>query len=127
LNGGKNVLADENGYQYGNFNSSEYAFHISYARSFDSSLTIGGTIKPVVSHIENYTATGLLADVGVSYTTPDRLLTTSLLARNFGAQLTAYDTQYGEVPFEIQLGVSKKLAHAPFRFSMVIQQLQNQN
>jgi hypothetical protein len=124
LNGGKNVLADENGYQYGNFNSSEYAFHLSYARSFDSSLTIGATIKPVVSHIESYTSTGLLADIGISYTTSDKLLTTSILARNFGAQLTAYDSQLGSVPFEVQLGVSKKLAYAPFRFSMVLQQLQ---
>lgn len=124
LYGGKNIAADANGYKYGEFNSSEYIFNCSYARSFDSSFTIGATIKPVLSQIDVYNSFGLLADVGATYTTKDKLFGASLLFRNMGAQITAYDEEYGDVPFEIQLGVSKKLAHAPFRFSIVLQQLQ---
>lgn len=124
LYGGKNISADENGYKYGEYSCSEYAFNCSYARSFDSSLTIGATIKPVLSQIENYSSYGLLADVGTTFTSKDKLFGASLLFRNMGAQITAYDEEYGEVPFEIQLGVSQKLAHAPFRFSIVLQQLQ---
>jgi hypothetical protein len=67
----------------------------------------------------------LLADLGVTYRHPDRLFTAALVLRNMGGQLTPYSDGGREpVPFEIQLGLSQKLQHAPFRFSLVMQHLQ---
>ena len=40
-----------------------------------------------------------------------------------GAQITKYNDETGPVPFDIQAGIATKLAHAPFRFSIVAHHL----
>ena len=45
-----------------------------------------------------------------------------------GTQISTYDGNDREpLPFEIQLGVSKKLRHLPFRFSVIYHHLQRWN
>lgn len=124
MDGGEFTEADENGYTYGTFGASETALNLSYAKSFDSILFMGATVKPVFSQLENYKSFGLLMDVGVTYTSRDRLFTASILIKNMGAQITAYQEETGTVPFDIQTGISTKLAHAPFRLSVVAHHLQ---
>jgi hypothetical protein len=124
LNGGNFIRADELGNQMGAFTTSEIALKAAYAKSFDSIFTIGATIKPVYSQLEQYRSLGLLMDVGASYTSKNKLFTSSLLFSNMGSQLTTYIDTYESVPFEIQLGISQKLEHAPFRFSIIARHLE---
>lgn len=123
LNGGEFTEADENGYTYGTFGVSELALNLSYAKQFDSSLVIGATLKPVYSHFYNYNSLGLVMDVGASYTLNNGLFTAAVLFKNMGAQITKYYDETGPVPFDIQVGIATKLAHAPFRFSIVAHHL----
>ena len=128
LNCGKFTGADESGLLTGDFTAGEYAFNITYSRSLpwlDSVLLVGVNLKPLLSTLENYTSYGLLADVGITYRHPDRLFTAALVLRNMGGQLTAYaDGGREPIPFEIQLGISQRLQHAPFRFSLLVQHLE---
>jgi len=127
LSGGNFTRTDENGYKYGTFSTSEYALNLSYAKSFDSLFSIGATVKPVYSQLDTYHSLGLLMDMGAVYSTKDKLTSVALLFRNMGSQLTTYNGEQEPVPFEIQLGVATKLEHAPFRFSMVLHNLETPN
>lgn len=124
LNGGKNTRYDVYGNEAGSFSTNEYAFHLSYGRRFDSCLSIGATLKPVLSFVGGYSSVGLMADISASYTFNEGRTATSALLRNAGSQFTPYNDHYGRVPFEALIAVSHQLEHAPFRFSVVFQKLQ---
>jgi hypothetical protein len=128
INYGKFTGADESGLLTGTFTAGEYAFNLTYSRFLpwlDSTLLIGLNVKPLLSVFERYTSYGLLADLGVTFRHPDQFFTAALVLRNMGGQLTPYSDGGREpVPFEIQLGLSQRLQHAPFRISLLLQHLE---
>jgi hypothetical protein len=124
MNGGKNTRYDVYGNKAGSFSTNEYAFHLSYGRRFDSCFAIGATLKSVLSFVAGYSSFGLMADISASYTFNEGRTAASAQLRNAGSQIIAYDEHYGRVPFEALMSFSHQLEHAPFRFSMVLQQLQ---
>lgn len=124
LNGGDFTRADENGYTYDKFAVNEFALNLSYAKVLDSSFTLGATLKPIFSSYDVYNSIGIVMDVGASYTSKNKLITASVLAKNFGSQIKTYDGVYEKVPFDLQVGFSTKLAHAPFRFSIIAHNIQ---
>jgi hypothetical protein len=63
-------------------------------------------------------------DIGVVYHNPNTLTTLGLVAKNMGIQITTYTGIREKLPFEIQAGITQGLAHAPFRFSIVCQNLE---
>ena len=122
------IEADNTGTITGNFSAYDMALNIMYSRTFDSLITVGVNIKPVFSHLEQYKSFGLCADVGISYTNPENLFSAGLVARNIGTMLKPYTQDTWEpLPFELVAGISQKLKHAPFRFILTFQQLQNLN
>ena len=127
INYGKFTDADVSGLITGSSSAAEYAFNFSYSRTlpwFDSTLLVGVNIKPLLSVFERYSSYGLLSDLGVTYRHSNQLFTAALVLRNMGGQLTPYSDGGREpVPFEIQLGLSQKLQYAPFRFSLLLQHL----
>jgi len=118
--------ADETGQLTGDFRAAEYALNLIYSRKIDSLLNVGINIKPIYSNLETYNSLGLAADIGVTYFNPDRLLTAAVVLKNIGSQIVKYydGAERENMPFEIQAGVSQKLLHAPFRFSLTLQHLQ---
>ncbi len=123
-NYGKSDLTNELGNNEGQFNAGEYAFNMGWGRMLDSVFSIGANFKMIYSGLETYNSLGLAVDVAGSYV-PNETFCASLVFRNIGTQLTAYSS-YGmePLPFEIQAGISKKLAHVPFRYSILLQHLQ---
>ena len=125
INYGKFIAADRIGNITGEFRAAEYSFNMIYSRALDSLFRIGVNLKPVYSVLETYQSFGLLADIGVTYTSRDKLFSAGLVFRNAGFQVKPYHEGHREpVPFEILLGISQKLRHAPFRFSLVAHNLQ---
>ena len=128
VNYGTFIGADEVGLLTGDFTAAEYAFNLTYSRTLpwlDNTLHVGVNVKPLLSVFERYTSYGLLADLGLTYRHPEQHFTAALVLRNMGGQLTAYaDGGREPVPFEVQLGVSQRLKHAPFRFSILVQHLE---
>ena len=122
---GRFISADPTGAQQGYFNASELAFNIGWGRNLDSNFTIGANIKGIYSSFETYTSTGLAVDIAASYINPENRFTLTLLVRNAGIQLTRYSPGDREpLPFEIAIGLSKRLEHVPLRFSVLATQLQ---
>ncbi|HEC41739.1 MAG TPA: type IX secretion system protein PorQ [Bacteroides sp.] len=125
INYGTFIAADHLGNVTGEFRAAEYALNLIYSRALDSLFTVGVNVKPVYSVLETYHSFGLLADLGVTYTNRDKLFSAGLVLRNAGFQVKPYHSGHREpVPFEILLGFSQKLRHAPFRFSIVAHNLQ---
>jgi len=125
INYGDFTEADETGKVTGSFKAAEYALNVMWSKPIDSMFTIGINVKPILSNLEKYTSVGIVADAGITYNNPKKLLSAAFVIKNMGTQLKPYYKGcYEPVPFEIQLGVSKKLAHAPFRFSILAHHLE---
>ncbi|MGQ7868806.1 type IX secretion system protein PorQ [Sunxiuqinia sp. sy24] len=125
INYGKFVYADEFGERGGTFNAAEYALNILWSRSFNQ-IQVGATLKPILSSFEAYQSLGIALDLGVSYASTNQLTNAGLVLRNIGSQITTYyeGAERESIPFDIQLGLSKRLEHAPLRLLATLQHLQ---
>jgi hypothetical protein len=125
LNYGSFTGADPSGNITGTFTASEYAMSMVWSHKIDSLFSIGINFKPVLSHLEKYTSFGFAFDIGASWHNRSQLFSAGLAVRNAGLQVTTYAGEPRErLPFEIQAGISKKLAHAPLRFSFTLNHLE---
>ena len=125
LNYGSFKETDESGNITGAFSAAEYALSLIYSRDIDSLFSVGANLKPVLSFLEKYSSFGVALDIGAAYHSRDNLFSAGLAIKNAGFQITTYAGETREkLPFEIQAGVSQKLAHAPFRFSVTIRHLE---
>jgi hypothetical protein len=125
-NYGDFTATNEQGVITGEFKAAEYALNLIWSRKIDSLLTVGVNVKPVYSSLESYNSLGLAADLGITYFNPAKLFCAAVVMKNIGTQVIKYyeGAERENMPFEIQAGLSQKLAHAPFRFSVTLQQLQ---
>lgn len=105
------------------FSASEQSFNISYSKPIDSVFSIGGTLKSIYSQLEGYTSFGNALDVGAIYVNRKHLFSSAVVIKNMGRQWKAY-TGHEPLPFEIQLGISKKVKHAPFRLNLTATHLE---
>lgn len=119
--------ADEDGNLQGTFSAAEYAIQLSYAKVLSPKLRIGVSLKPIISNFEQYNSFGMAADIGLMYKSTNELFSAGLVAKNLGSQITTYNQTYEPIPTDIQLGISKKLAHAPFRLVLTAQNLLDWN
>ncbi len=114
------------------FGAKDIAIYASYARPLNERFTLGGTFKPVFSSYERYTSFGFAVDAGVSYIDRENHFSAGLVFRNIGTQIKGYYSDeegqhYEPLAFDIQLGLTQKLKHAPFRFSLTFHNLQKWN
>jgi len=111
------IYADETGQTFGTFTANELALNLGWGRQLDSLFSIGANLKFIYSGFEEYQSYGLAVDVAGTYHNPEKRLTISLIARNAGTQLKPYRSGNTErLPFEINLGISQRLKHLPFRY-----------
>lgn len=127
---GKFDYADEVGELSGEqFTAKDFAMNLMYARQLNDYFTAGATLKPIYSVYERYTSFAMALDMGVHFQSKNKLFMAGLVFRNMGVQLKGYyDTAEGQhrekLPFDIQLGISQKFAHAPLRLSLTLHDLQ---
>ncbi len=126
-NYGNFTQADEYGNITGSFKAADYALIVGASRNLYENLSLGVNLKFITSQLESYKSTGLAADIGASYFIPNKNFTIALVCRNIGTQLTDYNDKPERLPYELQAGISKRLAHLPFRFSIVYTNLQRWN
>lgn len=126
LNYGRFDRADETGNLNGQFHANEMSFNIAYARSIiDSNLTVGATLKTIYSTLDSYTSLGSALDLGAIYVRPKQAFAIATVIKNIGTQWKPYTSGNKEkLPFEIQIGISKKPKYVPFRFSVIYENLE---
>ena len=124
LDYGNMVMADESGQITGDFSASESVFYLGFSRMLSPRWSAGITIKPVISNIESYNSWGMALDAGIHYNHPDGRFHASALLRNAGRQISSYDArEAASLNPDLQVGMSTKLEHAPFRFSVTARNL----
>jgi len=112
--------ADETGTIDGTFRAADYCLSLGYSRELDSTFSLGAQLKTIYSNLESYWSIGNALDVGATYLDTKHGFTASAVIKNMGIQWRSYSESGNEpLPFEIQIGISKKLKHAPFRFSLI--------
>lgn len=78
----------------------------------------GLSLKFLYSSMADYSSFGLGVDAGLSYYDSDKQFSFGFALKNVGAQLKAYNEDRQKMPWDIQLGISKQMAHAPIRLSL---------
>ncbi|MBC8321889.1 MAG: type IX secretion system protein PorQ [Bacteroidetes bacterium] len=117
---GKIDYADENGNLGGTFGAYDMAITVGWGRQLDSLFSIGAAAKLIYSSYESYNSFGMAVDVAGTYQSKSGWAM-SLIARNMGLQITTYwpEAERDQLPFDLQLAVSKRLDHVPFRFLLI--------
>ena len=78
----------------------------------------GLSLKLLYSTMADYNSFGLGVDAGLSYYDSEKKFSFGFVLKNVGAQLTAYYDERQKMPWDIQLGITKQMEHAPIRFSL---------
>lgn len=108
----------------GDMSIKDIAINGFYAHDITDRIRGGITGKFIYSSLgEEYTSIGLGVDLGLTYYNPDNNFSLGLTAKNLGGQLTAYIEERSSMPWDIQLGITKRLSHAPIRFSITATRL----
>lgn len=124
-NYGKFTETDDIGNVLGDFRANDYVLNIGYGRKMNGPFYIGGNFKTIFSSLERYTSFGLAFDVAGTLHLEEKGFTAAAVIRNAGMMLKTYVGSLREpLPFEVQLGISYKLPHAPIRFSVIGENLQ---
>lgn len=117
MNYGKMKEYDQNNTQIGTFNASEIAIEGIFSYELAHNLVGGITAKFINSYIGNYSSMAVGVDLGLNWFEPDYQWSVSLVAKNLGGQIKAYEENYGKMPMDVQVGVSKTFAALPVRIS----------
>lgn len=117
---GEMKQTDDSGTQTGDFSAKDIAIGGVLSYILSDRLVGGITARIINSYIGDYSSWAVGVDLGLNYYDPDREWSLSLVARNLGGQLKAYDDDYDKMPIDVQLGASKRFAALPFRLSASI-------
>lgn len=117
---GKMKEVDENNVQTGEFSAKDISIAGYFSYMLTDHIAGGITAKFVTSYIGDYNSIAMGVDLGLNYYDPDKEWSVSLVAKNLGGQMKAYDDQYDRMPIDVQLGASKRFAHMPFRISATL-------
>jgi len=125
---GSVTQADAAGNTFGEFHPVDYAAQLSASRSYGEKWNYGISIKFISSRYGVYRSNAIAMDAGIAYYDTARLFQVSLLMKNMGTQLKKYmNSRSDDLPFDIQAGITKKLAGAPVQFSLTAHHLHQFN
>ncbi|MDR1937185.1 MAG: type IX secretion system protein PorQ [Tannerellaceae bacterium] len=102
----------------GEFSVEDVSLNAVYSRNLSEKWRGGIALKFLYSSLESYSSIGLAVDAGLSYYDSEKEFSAGVVLKHAGAQLKAYYDERQKLPWDIQLGLSKRMAHAPFRLSL---------
>lgn len=128
INYGDFSLTDVYGNVQGEFKASEYAAVVGGSYQLYERLSLGANVKFIGSNLETYNATGLGVDIAAMYHDTSSRTNITLVFKNMGSQMSTYRGEDPvSLPYDVQLGFSKRLKHLPFRFSIIYHHLHQFN
>ena len=117
---GKMKQTNADNVQLGEFSAKDIAVSGAFSYILSQRLVGGITARFVSSSMAGYTSTAMGVDLGLNYYDPEREWSVSIVAKNLGGQLSAYNEEYEPIPIDLQVGASKKFAVLPFRVSATL-------
>lgn len=121
------VRTDLFGNEIGEFNSGEVAVTIGAGKQLNERIRAGVNLKFANSSFDVYRASAIAGDIGLYYENPDREFSLGIVAKNIGTPITNFTAQGESLPFDFQVGISKRLKYLPLRLSITAHQLHKWN
>lgn len=109
----------------GEFSAKDMAFMGIYNYDLSDYWSGGVNAKFIYSNYEAYSSFAIGVDLGLNYYDQSSDFSASLAVKNLGGQIVRFDDTHEKLPIDVQLGISKRLAHAPFRASITMVGLHN--
>lgn len=117
----KETLAD--GQVLGEMSAMDMAISGMYSYNLNDFWVGGVSAKFIYSKYGSYSSVGLATDLAISYFDDESDFSTSFVAANLGGQVKAFGDVHERIPFNLQWGFTKGIAHAPIRFSLTLTDL----
>jgi hypothetical protein len=128
INYGSIDQTDAAGNLLGMYRPSDFAVQLGTSKQYKEKWWLGAAAKFIHSNYGAYRSSAIAVDASLTYFDEAAGLQAGVVVTNMGTQLNAYaGAVKEELPFEINAGISKKLADAPLQFSLTLQQLQRFN
>ncbi|WP_439506889.1 type IX secretion system protein PorQ [Sediminibacterium sp.] len=108
----------------GTFKPNDFAIQVMASKQFNERFYIGTTFKFIQSNYSLYRSDGIAMDIGLNYIDTNQLFQAAVLIKNMGTQLSTYGgAPKEELPFDVQVGISKRLKNAPIQFTLTAHNL----
>lgn len=111
----------------GNFHPVDYVVQVSAAKKYLDRWDYGASLKFINSNYQLYKSSAIALDFGLVYSDSSNNLFAGVVAKNMGVQLKTYAGGGEDLPFDLQIGITKKLSKAPLGFSFTAQHLHQFN
>ena len=121
---GELAATDAGGNETGSFRPRDYVASMFASRRYGQRWQYGATLHYIGSQYGIYRSAALAMDIGIHYNDSSRQFQAGLVMKHMGFQLRSYSGEGKEnLPFDLQAGVSKRLANAPLQFSLTAREL----
>ncbi len=120
---GKMKEVTEENIQLGNFSAKDIAIGGIYCYELSDYWSGGIKANMIYSKYASYNSFAMGVDLGLNYYHQARDFSFSIACRNLGGQLTTFNDRHEKLPVNLQVGITKRLAHAPFRISATLYNL----
>ncbi len=127
VNYGSMKETDAEGTVTGTFNANDIALSGYFSYLLNDYFSAGLALKFVTSYIADYNSIGIAVDLGLNYFNPNSEWSVSVVVKNLGGQVKAYNEDYEPMPIDVQAGVSKRLIHTPLRLNLTFVDLNHLN
>lgn len=102
----------------GTFSAKDISVNGVYSRDLTAYLRGGVTAKLIYSGYDAFSSFAVGFDVGLSYYSFDNSFSAGIALKNVGAQLSSYNDERVSLPWDVQVGLTKKIKNAPLRVSV---------
>ena len=113
----------ETGESIGEMGALDMALSGMYCYELTSHWAGGVAGKFIYSKYGTYNSVGLAIDLGINYFDLAKDFSMSFVAANLGGQVKAFGDEHESIPFNLQWGITKGIAHAPIRVSVTLTDL----
>ncbi len=111
------------GIEMGDFSALDMCISGGYSYVLTEYLSGGATGKFIYSKYGEFTSVALGVDLGLNAYNEDRDLSVSLVAANIGGQVKRFGDHRESLPFDLRVGITKRLSGAPLQFSFTMTDL----
>lgn len=124
VNYGQLRMYDVYGNREGLMTANEVALNVGAGKSYKDKYKFGANAKFLVSQLGAYSSVGMAFDIAAMYVDTAHLLNISFNVTNVGFQFKTFrDGNQELLPVDVQLSISKRLKHVPFRFILTAHHL----
>ncbi len=125
FNYGPITQTDASGNVIGSFIPNDYVVQFSFSKQHKEHWWLGSTFKFINSSYGNYKSNAIALDLALNYVDSTKFFQAAFVVKNMGSQLKKYSSQSNkeELPFDVQIGITKRLPKAPLQFSLTAHHL----